>query len=93
MHVALEARLDRRGVTLQEEIDVPFQSVRQIITITTDADDALIAKVQGRTATGDALTRLMAIRELGRLKDKDALKALKPLLKSPVPFEKEYAAK
>lgn len=46
MHVTLEARLDRRGVTLQEEIDVPFQSVRQIITITTDADEALIAKIQ-----------------------------------------------
>ena len=46
MHVAIEARLDRRGVTLQEEIDVPFQAVRQIITITTDADEALITKVQ-----------------------------------------------
>jgi len=46
MHVALEARLDRRGVTLQEEIDVPFESVRQIITVTTDADEASIAKVQ-----------------------------------------------
>lgn len=46
MHVALEARLDRRGVTLQEEIDVPFQSIRQFITVTTEADEALVAKVQ-----------------------------------------------
>lgn len=46
MHVEIEARLDRRGVTLQEEIDVPFPSVRQFITVTTDADEVLVAKVQ-----------------------------------------------
>jgi uncharacterized OsmC-like protein len=46
MHVAIEARFDRRGVTLQEEIDVPFQQIRQVITVTTDADAAAVKKVE-----------------------------------------------
>ena len=45
MHVAIEARFDRRGVILAEEVDVPFQEVRQVITVTTDADEADVGKV------------------------------------------------
>jgi uncharacterized OsmC-like protein len=37
MHVDAAAKFDRRGVSLQEEIEVPFQSVQMTIDIQTDA--------------------------------------------------------
>ena len=46
MHVAIEAQFDRRGVILAEEVDVPFREIRQVITVTTDADEADIRKVE-----------------------------------------------
>lgn len=38
MHVGLEARFDRRGVTLEEEIAIPFPEVTLTIDLTTGAD-------------------------------------------------------
>ena len=40
MQVAIEARFDRRCVTLQVEIDVPCKRIRPVIALTTDADAA-----------------------------------------------------
>lgn len=45
MHVAIESQFDRRGVTIAEEVDVPFVAIRQVITVTTDASEADVAKV------------------------------------------------
>ena len=38
--VEIKSSFDRRGVTLQDEIDVPFENIDVIIDVTTDADDA-----------------------------------------------------
>jgi len=44
--VDVKASFDRRGVTLQEEIDVPFENIDVIIDVTTDADDATMELVK-----------------------------------------------
>lgn len=44
--VDVVSSFDRRGVTLQEEVEVPFADVQVLIAVTTDADDAAMAKVQ-----------------------------------------------
>lgn len=46
MSVDIEARFDRRGADMKEEIDVPFPDIDLKIRITTDADDAAIEKVK-----------------------------------------------
>ncbi|MCG8545646.1 MAG: OsmC family protein [Alphaproteobacteria bacterium] len=46
MSIAVEAKFDRRGVNLDEEIDVPFPEIKLTIAVTTDADDAAIEKVK-----------------------------------------------
>jgi putative redox protein len=50
MHVRLEADFDRRGVTLQEEVAVPFPSATLYIEVTTDADAAAMEKVKKELA-------------------------------------------
>lgn len=45
-HVDIVAKFDRRGVTLQEEIDVPFDDIEVRIAVTTDADDEAMARVK-----------------------------------------------
>jgi uncharacterized OsmC-like protein len=50
MSVRLEADFDRRGVTLQEEVEVPFPSVTLYLDITTDADDAAVETVKRELA-------------------------------------------
>ena len=42
MDVSAEVKFDRRGVTLQEEIDLPFPEIRLQINMTTDAEDAAV---------------------------------------------------
>ncbi len=42
MSIDLEAQFDRRGVTLQTEVDVPFPEIVLHINITTSSDDAAI---------------------------------------------------
>lgn len=46
MTVTAEAQLDRRGVTLVEEIDVPFPEIGLLIELTTDADEEAIERVK-----------------------------------------------
>ncbi|HLB15720.1 MAG TPA: OsmC family protein [Burkholderiales bacterium] len=50
MRVRLEADFDRRGVLLAEEVDVPFPRATLFIDVTTDADDAAVAKVKHELA-------------------------------------------
>jgi putative redox protein len=42
MSMRLEGQLDRRGVTLQEEVDVPFPKMTMYVDIVTDAPEAAI---------------------------------------------------
>jgi uncharacterized OsmC-like protein len=44
--VDAEAALDRRGTTLQEEVSVPFPTIKLGIAFSTDADDARIARLR-----------------------------------------------
>ncbi len=44
--VDVVSKFDRRGVTLTEEIDVPFDDVEVLIEATTDADDASLEQVK-----------------------------------------------
>ena len=46
MDLRLEAQFDRRGVRLQEEVDVPFPKVTLYIDVKTGADDAKMAVVK-----------------------------------------------
>lgn len=46
LNIRLEAQFDRRGVTLQEEIAVPFPKITMYIDLKTDADDAKIAEAK-----------------------------------------------
>jgi uncharacterized OsmC-like protein len=50
MSVRLEVDFDRRGVTLQEEVEVPFPAATLYIDITTDADDAAVETVKRELA-------------------------------------------
>jgi putative redox protein len=50
MNVRLEAQFDRRGVTLQEEVEVPFPSATLYIDLETDADPAAVEKVKRELA-------------------------------------------
>ena len=50
MNVRLEAQFDRRGVMLQEEIDVPFPSATLYIDLETDADAAALERVKRELA-------------------------------------------
>jgi uncharacterized OsmC-like protein len=46
MDMRLETQFDRRGVTLQEEVDVPFPQMTLYIDVVTDAPDAAIEAVK-----------------------------------------------
>ena len=46
MNIRLEAQFDRRGVTLAEEVDVPFPSVTLYVDLVTGADVAAVEKVK-----------------------------------------------
>lgn len=46
MSIALSAEFDRRGVTLQEEVDVPFRSVTMDIEVATDASDEQLERIK-----------------------------------------------
>ena len=41
--VDAEATLDRRGVTLQEEVSIPFPEIKLTISLSTSSDDARLA--------------------------------------------------
>lgn len=44
--ISLNAQFDRRGVTLQEEIDPPFQEVDMTIALKTDATEEQMAAIK-----------------------------------------------
>ena len=46
MDIEAVAQFDRGGVTLQEEVQVPFPEIDLKITVVTDADEATFAKVR-----------------------------------------------
>jgi putative redox protein len=50
MNMRLEAEFDRRGVTLQEEIDRPFTAVTLYIDLETDADAPAVERVKRELA-------------------------------------------
>ncbi|MEM9488585.1 MAG: OsmC family protein [Myxococcota bacterium] len=50
MDVRLEADFDRRGVLLQEDVDVPFPKVILHIDVTSDADEASIDTIKRELA-------------------------------------------
>ncbi len=50
MSLRVETVFDRRGVTLQEEVDVPFPETRLFINLTTDAEDAKIDRLKADLA-------------------------------------------
>ena len=73
MNVRAEAQFDRRGVTLQEEIDVPFPSVTLYIDLETDADAALVERVKRELAMFCPLAKVLRaagtdVREVWNLK-------------------------
>ena len=41
-----EATLDRRGTTLQEEVSVPFPTIKLVIAFSTNADDARVTNLK-----------------------------------------------
>ena len=46
MSIAVDASFDRRGVTLQEEIDIPYPEIRLMIELTTRASDNELAPLK-----------------------------------------------
>ncbi len=50
MAVDLEATFDRRGVILEEEVEVPFPDIKLLINMTTDADDSQIETIKTELA-------------------------------------------
>lgn len=60
MSMRLEGQLDRRGVTLQEEVDVPFPAMTMYVDIVTDAPDSAI------DAAKDDLHRFCAVSKVIR---------------------------
>ena len=58
MDIAAEVDFDRRGVTLQEEIDVPFTAVRLKVEIATDASQADVDTLAAETAKFCPLSKL-----------------------------------
>ena len=50
MNVRLDAQFDRRGVMLQEEIEVPFPSATLYIELETDADAGAVERVKRELA-------------------------------------------
>jgi uncharacterized OsmC-like protein len=50
MNIRFEAQFDRRGVTLQEEIERPFTAVTLTIDLQTDADAAAVERVKRELA-------------------------------------------
>jgi uncharacterized OsmC-like protein len=46
LNIRLETQFDRRGVTLQEEVAVPFPKITMYLDLRTDADDAKIEEAK-----------------------------------------------
>ena len=59
MQIRLEADFDRRGVSLAEEVAVPFPNMTLFIDVTTSADDAQIAQLQQELAMYCPIAKLI----------------------------------
>ena len=59
MSVRVEAEFDRRGVTLEKEIEVPFPELTLHIDITTDAGDAAIETLKRELAMFCPLSKII----------------------------------
>ncbi len=46
MAIAVEAAFDRRGVNLEEEVEIPFSSIEITIDVTTDGGDEAIERLR-----------------------------------------------
>jgi len=46
LNIRLETQFDRRGVTLQEGIAIPFPKITMYVDLKTDADDAKVAEAK-----------------------------------------------
>jgi putative redox protein len=58
LEIQLTCEFDRRGVTLQEEVDIPFVALRQVVTCDGAASDAELQKVAAEVAKYCALSKL-----------------------------------
>lgn len=63
MDIDVEAQLDRRGVMLEEEIDVPFPEIKLMVNVVTDADKAAIDTVKTELQKYCAISKV--IRQAG----------------------------
>jgi uncharacterized OsmC-like protein len=59
MTIDAEAQLDRRGVTLEEEIDVPFPEITLNIKVKTDASEADVQKVSAELKKYCAIAKVV----------------------------------
>ena len=50
MHITVVAEFDRRGVTLQEELDVPFPKLWLTVEVENDVSDADLERLKTETA-------------------------------------------
>lgn len=82
-------RLEAMGTSILPQLRKAVKSSDAEISIRAQR---LIKKLSNK-ARGRSVRRLMAIRTLGELKDREAVPALRGLLKSKVLFEAEYAAR
>lgn len=56
--VDLKATFDRRGVTLEEEVEVPFPDITLFINMTTDANDAEVETIKTDLAKFCAVSKV-----------------------------------
>ncbi len=63
MTVEADATFDRRGVALEEEIDLPYPAIKLTINVTTSADDAAIDKIKNDLGRYCAVAKM--IRQAG----------------------------
>lgn len=59
MHIRLEAQFDRRGVTLAEDVAVPFPAMTLHIDVTTDATPAQMEQLQRELAMFCPIAKLI----------------------------------
>lgn len=58
LRVDIDCDFDRRGVTLSEEINVPFTAIRQNVFVDGDLDDEMLARLAAEVAKFCPLAKL-----------------------------------
>ena len=69
LKVDVEARFDRRGVTLAEEVAVPFPGIKLTMRLTTDASDEEVAAIRSDLARFCPVSKVL--REAGTQIDEE----------------------